>query len=184
MTRTVLEIKDGGGEPDPEAREWIDAISSVMAFDGSERADFLLGRTVGMARRQGARVPFAANTAYINTIPPHKETPHPGNREIENRIRSAIRWNALAMVLRANKETSELGGHIASFQSAATLYDTGFMHFWHGATDDHGGDLVFVLGQERDVHYGGFYIGTAPAAIVRRRRGARGGLRAGRPWRG
>ncbi|WP_295559966.1 hypothetical protein, partial [uncultured Hyphomicrobium sp.] len=73
MTRTVLEIQDGGGESDPEAREWIDAISSVMAFEGSERADLLLGKTVGMARRQGASLPFAANTAYINTIPPHKE---------------------------------------------------------------------------------------------------------------
>jgi pyruvate dehydrogenase E1 component len=99
-----------------------------------------------MARRQGARLPFAANTAYINTIPPHKETPHPGDRAIENRIRSAIRWNALAMVLRANKESSGIGGHIASFQSAATLYDTGFMHFWHGASETHGGDLLFIQG--------------------------------------
>jgi pyruvate dehydrogenase E1 component len=146
MTKTVLEISDGGGEADAEAREWVDAVSSVMAFEGSERADFLLGRAVDMARRQGARLPFAANTGYINTIPPHKEAQHPGNREIENRIRSAIRWNALAMVVRANKETSELGGHIASFQSAATLYDTGFMHFWHAPSDAHGGDLVFVQG--------------------------------------
>ena len=146
MTRTVLEIADGGGEADAEAREWIEAVSSVMAFEGSERADFLLGKAVDMARRQGSRVPFAANTAYINTIPPHKEAPHPGNREIENRIRSAIRWNALAMVLKANKDSSELGGHIASFQSAATLYDTGFMHFWHGAERGHGGDLLFVQG--------------------------------------
>ena len=146
MPRTVLEIQDSGGEPDPEAREWIDAISSVMAFEGSERADLLLDKAVGMARRQGARLPFAANTAYINTIPPHKETPHPGDRAIENRIRSAIRWNALAMVLRANKESSGIGGHIASFQSAATLYDTGFMHFWHGASETHGGDLLFIQG--------------------------------------
>jgi len=145
MNRTVLDINDVS-EPDPEAREWIDAISSVMAFEGSERADFLLGRAVDMARRQGARLPFAANTAYINTIPPHKELPHAGNREIENRIRSAIRWNALAMVLRANKASSELGGHIASFQSAATLYDTGFMHFWHAPSAGHGGDLVFIQG--------------------------------------
>ena len=147
MTRTVLEIQDSGApEPDAEAREWVDAISSVMAFEGSERADHLLGRAVDMARRQGARVPFAANTAYINTIPPHKETPHPGDREIEHHIRSAIRWNALAMVLRANKESSELGGHIASFQSAATLYDTGFTHFWHAPSEGHGGDLVFIQG--------------------------------------
>jgi pyruvate dehydrogenase E1 component len=145
MSKTLLEIQDGG-DPDPEVREWVDAVSSVMAFEGSERADFLLGRAVEMARRQGARVPFASNTAYINTIPPHKEAPHPGDREIENRIRSVIRWNALAMVLRANKASSELGGHIASFQSAATLYDTGFMHFWHAPSADHGGDLVFVQG--------------------------------------
>ena len=145
MTRTVLEINDVS-EPDAEAREWVDAISSVMAFEGSERADFLLGRAVDMARRQGARLPFAANTAYINTIPPHKEQQHPGDREIENRIRSVIRWNALAMVLRANKASSELGGHIASFQSAATLYDTGFMHFWNAPHEGHGGDLVFVQG--------------------------------------
>ncbi|HYD15459.1 MAG TPA: pyruvate dehydrogenase (acetyl-transferring), homodimeric type [Hyphomicrobium sp.] len=145
MARTVLEIQDHG-EPDPEARDWMDAVSSVLAFDGSERADFLLGRAVDMARRQGASVPFAANTAYINTIPPHKEQPHPGVREIENKIRSAIRWNALAMVLRANKVSSELGGHIASFQSAATLYDTGFTHFWHAPSAGHGGDLVFVQG--------------------------------------
>jgi pyruvate dehydrogenase E1 component len=145
MSKTVLEINDGG-DPDPEVREWVDAVSSVMAFEGSERIDLLLGRAVDMARRQGARLPFAANTAYINTIPPHKEQPHPGDREIENRIRSAIRWNALAMVLRANKTSSELGGHIASFQSAATLYDTGFMHFWKAPNADHGGDLVFFQG--------------------------------------
>jgi pyruvate dehydrogenase complex dehydrogenase (E1) component len=113
MARTVLEIHDSTDEPDAEAREWVEAVSSVMAFEGSERADHLLGRAVDMARRQGARLPFAANTAYINTIPPHKETPHPGNHAIERRIRSAVRWNALAMVLRANKESSELGGHIA-----------------------------------------------------------------------
>ncbi|WP_072393121.1 pyruvate dehydrogenase (acetyl-transferring), homodimeric type [Hyphomicrobium sp. CS1GBMeth3] len=146
MNRIVLEIKDGGEEPDAEAREWVEAVSSVMAFEGSERADHLLGRAVDMARRQGARLPFAANTAYINTIPPHKEAPHPGDPAIERHIRSAVRWNALAMVLRANKESSELGGHIASFQSAATLYDTGFMHFWHGASETHGGDLVFIQG--------------------------------------
>ncbi len=133
-------------DEDLEAREWNEAIASVMAFEGSVRADELLGAAVDTARRQGARLPFAANTAYINTIPPHKEPPHPGDREIEHRLRSAIRWNALAMVLRANKTSTELGGHIASFQSAATLYDTGYMHFWHAPATGHGGDLVFVQG--------------------------------------
>ena len=113
-----------------EAREWNDAISSVIAFEGTEAADNILTEVVATARRNGAKVPFANNTAYINTIPPDAEPTHPGVRAIEHRIRSAIRWNALAIVLKANKHSSELGGHIASFQSAATLYDIGFMHFW------------------------------------------------------
>ncbi len=133
-------------ERDSEIREWQAAVASVIEFDGSARADMLLEKAVETARRQGANVPFAANTAYFNTIAPHHETPHPGNREIENRIRSAIRWNALVMVLKANKDSSELGGHLASFQSSATLYDTGFMHFWHAPSEAHGGDLVFVQG--------------------------------------
>ena len=130
-----------------ETREWQDAISSVIAFEGTARADDLLTAAVDMARRAGAKVPFAANSAYINTIPPDEQPEHPGDRAIEHRIRSAIRWNAAAIVLKANKSSSELGGHIASFQSAATLYDTGFMHFWHGADDPgHGGDLIYVQG--------------------------------------
>ena len=101
---------------------------------------------IGEARRNGVPVPYSANTPYLNTIPPHAQPPHPGDAAIEHRIRSLIRWNAVATVLRANKESSELGGHIASFQSAATLYDTGFNHFWHAPSEDHGGDLVFVQG--------------------------------------
>jgi len=129
-----------------EQKEWIDAISSVIAFEGTGRADDILDEVVATARRSGARLPFAANTAYINTIPVEAQPEHPGDREIERRIRAAIRWNAAAIVVRANKESSELGGHIASFQSAATLYDTGFMHFWHAPSESHGGDLVFVQG--------------------------------------
>jgi pyruvate dehydrogenase E1 component len=129
-----------------ETREWLDALDSVLEFDGPERAGFLLGELHGEARRNGAPVPYSANTPYLNTIPTDQEPPHPGDREIEHRIRSLIRWNAAAIVLRANKESSELGGHIASFQSAATLYDTGFQHFWHAPSESHGGDLVFVQG--------------------------------------
>ncbi len=129
-----------------EIQEWTDAISSVIAFDGPHRADAILDRVVVTARQNGAKLSFAANTAYINTIPPDEEPPHPGDRAIERRIKSAVRWNAVAMVLKANKESSELGGHIASFQSAATLYDTGFMHFWHGAEGGHGGDLIYIQG--------------------------------------
>ena len=83
----------------------------------------------------GIVVPFSATTPYLNTIRPEQQTPHPGDRIIEHRIRSLVRWNAIAIIMRANKASSELGGHIASFQSAATLYDAGFMHFWHGATE-------------------------------------------------
>ena len=118
----------------------------MLAFEGPERAHFLLTELMGEARRQGAPVPYSANTPYLNTIPPDREAPHPGDRAIEHKIRSYIRWNALAIVLRANKESSELGGHIASFQSSALLYDTGFMHFWHAPTAEHGGDLIYVQG--------------------------------------
>ena len=143
--RNVLAFQDCV-DTDPEVREWQEAIASVIVFEGGARADEILGKTVDVARRQGTNVPFAANTAYINTIPPHRQPHHPGNREIENRLRSAVRWNALAMVLKANQTSTELGGHIASFQSAATLYDTGFMHFWRAPSENHGGDLVFVQG--------------------------------------
>jgi pyruvate dehydrogenase E1 component len=129
-----------------EIREWTEAISSVIAFEGPHQADAILDRVVVTARQNGAKLPFAANTAYINTIPPNEEARHPGDRDIERRVKSAVRWNAVAMVLKANKESSELGGHIASFQSAATLYDMGFMHFWHGAGEAHGGDLIYIQG--------------------------------------
>jgi pyruvate dehydrogenase E1 component len=135
------------GDLDPtETGEWIDALGAVQQHRGSERANFLLNRLVDEGRRDGVYVPRSLNTAYKNTIPPEKEEKSPGNREIEHRLRSIIRWNAMAIILRANKDSSELGGHIASFQSAATLYDIGFGHFWHAATDTHGGDLLFIQG--------------------------------------
>ena len=129
-----------------ETLEWVDAISSVIAYEGVERADQLLTKTVDVARKSGASLPFAANTAYVNSIRPGEEAAHPGDRTLEYKIRSAIRWNAAAIVLKANKESSELGGHIASFQSSETLYDTGFMHFWHAPSEGHGGDLIFYQG--------------------------------------
>ncbi|MGH9117107.1 MAG: pyruvate dehydrogenase (acetyl-transferring), homodimeric type [Acidimicrobiales bacterium] len=136
-----------------ETKEWMDALESVVAFEGAERAGFLLGELSREAGRQGTPVPYSANTPYLNTIPPDQETSHPGDRAVEHRIRSLIRWNALAIVLRANKESSELGGHISSFQSSATLYDVGFQHFWHAPTDDHGGDLIYFQGHSSP----GFY---------------------------
>jgi pyruvate dehydrogenase E1 component len=134
-------------DQDPlETREWLDALKAVLAVQGQERANFLLGRLIDEARRDGTYVPRSLNTAYCNTIPPDKEERSPGDRDIEHRIRSVIRWNAAAIILRANKDSSELGGHIASFQSAATLYDIGFGHFWHAPTEEHGGDLVYIQG--------------------------------------
>jgi pyruvate dehydrogenase E1 component len=130
-----------------ETREWVDALDSVLTFEGADRAFFLLDEVIAEARRKGAPVPYSAATPYLNTIPPGKEDRlDPRELAIDHRIRSLIRWNALAIVLRANKESSELGGHIASFQSAATLYDVGFQHFFHAPTDQHGGDLLFIQG--------------------------------------
>jgi pyruvate dehydrogenase E1 component len=110
-----------------ETREWLDSLDAVLEFDGPQRAAFLLDELIGEAGRNGAAVPYSANTPYLNTIPPHREPRYPGDQEIEHALRAMIRWNAVAIVLRANKESSELGGHIASFQSAATLYDIGFI---------------------------------------------------------
>jgi pyruvate dehydrogenase E1 component len=128
-----------------ETQEWVDSLRAVLHYRGPERARYLLGKVVNEASLAGASF-YAANTPYINTIPPEKEEKPSWNREIEHRIRSVIRWNAVALILRANKESSELGGHIASFQSAATLYDVGLMHFWHAPSDAHGGDLILVQG--------------------------------------
>ena len=136
-----------------ETSEWTDALDSVLLFEGPERAEFLLERLVAEARHQGAPVPYSATTPYLNTIPPDQELRHGGDRAVEHRIRSLTRWNAVAMVLRANKESSELGGHIASFQSAATLYDVGQNHFWHAPSEGHGGDLVYFQGHSAP----GFY---------------------------
>ncbi|WP_018149960.1 pyruvate dehydrogenase (acetyl-transferring), homodimeric type [Leeia oryzae] len=129
-----------------ETLEWLEALESVLEKEGAERAQYLLETLTDKARRTGAYLPFSSTTAYLNTIPPHKEQRSPGNHELEDRIRSYIRWNALAMVVRANKNSSELGGHISSFASAATLYDVGFNHFWHAPTDTHGGDLIYMQG--------------------------------------
>src|SRR3954447_20228241 len=129
-----------------ETREWIDALRAVVQYQGPERARYLLTLLRDEATRYGARPAFSLTTPYRNTIPPEQEEKSPGNRELEHKIRAAIRWNAVAIILRANKESSELGGHIASFQSSALLYDIGFGHFWHAPTADHGGDLLYVQG--------------------------------------
>src|SRR5438874_5451448 len=134
-------------DPDPsETREWIDALRAVVHYQGPERAAYVLTQLREEAHKAGAMPPFLATTPYRNTIRPEREEKSSGNRELEHKIRSAIRWNAVAIILRANKESSELGGHIASFQSSALLYDIGFGHFWHAPDANHGGDLLFIQG--------------------------------------
>ena len=129
-----------------ETHEWVESLESVLEREGPARAHFLLEKLIDKARRSGAYLPYTANTAYVNTIPLSTQRPIPGDQAIEHTIRSVIRWNAAAMVVHANRKSSELGGHIASFASAATLYDVGFSHFFRGPGDENKGDLVFFQG--------------------------------------
>jgi len=129
-----------------ETQEWLDALQSVLDREGAQRAHFLMDQLIHKARMAGDDMPISATTPYLNTIPLEKEERSAGNFELEHRIRALMRWNAMAIVMSANKESSELGGHIASFASAATLYDVGFNHFFRGKTDDHGGDMVYFQG--------------------------------------
>lgn len=138
-------------DPDSqETQEWLDALEGVIAAEGPERAHYLLERLVDKARRSGAHIPFTANTAYVNTIPPHLEAKFPGNLELEERLRSWMRWNAMAMVVRANRadppDGGGLGGHIASFASVATMLGIGFNHFWKGPDHPDGADLIYFQG--------------------------------------
>jgi pyruvate dehydrogenase E1 component len=136
-----------------ETRDWLDSLDSVVREDGAERARFLVERLVEQAGRVGASPPLTGPTPYVNTIPADQDPPYPGDAALERRVRNLIRWNAVATVLQANKTSSELGGHIASYQSAATLYEVGFNHFWHAPSEQHGGDLVFMQGHSAP----GFY---------------------------
>jgi len=136
-------------EPDidpEETEEWLAALASTIDSDGVDRAHYLIERLIEAMRRSGAHLPYRTTTAYVNTIATAMEPPMPGEPGIEHRIRSIIRWNALAMVIRANKVSTEYGGHISSFASAATLYDVGFNHFWRGRDHECGGDLVYIQG--------------------------------------
>ena len=133
-------------DPDAvETQEWLDALEGVIQHAGEQRAHYLIERLTELSRRAGINIPYSATTAYVNTIPAGKQVQAPGDYEIEHRIRSYIRWNAMAMVLRANKDTN-VGGHIASFGSSATLYDVGFNWFWHAPSPTHGGDLIYFQG--------------------------------------
>ena len=131
---------------DQETQEWLDSLNSVIDTDGPERAHFLIEKMIDQARRSGTNLPYNATTSYVNTIPTHLQQRHPGNPDMERRIRALIRWNSVMTVLRANEKSPGIGGHIASFQSAATLYDVGFNHFFRGANDNFPGDLVYFQG--------------------------------------
>jgi len=129
-----------------ETQEWLEALESILEREGVDRAHFILEQLIAKARKSGAYLPYSATTAYLNTIPPAKEEQSPGDPAIEWRIRSFVRWNAMAMVVQANRKTGDLGGHISSFASSATLYDVGFNHFFHAPSKDHAGDMLFIQG--------------------------------------
>ena len=162
-----IEIKHEGvfgsnpdiGDVDPEETdEWIESLNSVVKRDGSRRAHFLLTKLINQAYVSGSNLPFTQNTPYINTIPPKLEAKSPGDQNIEKSIRSLIRWNAAAMVVKANKISPELGGHIATFASAATLYDVGCNHFWRGKTKDFLGDMIYFQGHAAPGMYARSYL--------------------------
>ena len=128
-----------------ETQEWLEALEGVIANEGPERAHFLIEKLIEEGREEGIDIPYSATTQYINTIPAHQQPPYPGDADMEIKLHSYIRWNAMAMVVRVNKHTN-VGGHIASFASSAALYDVGFSHFWHAPSADHDGDLIFFQG--------------------------------------
>jgi len=138
----VTDFKDNDPQ---ETREWLDALEAVVTFEGTEKARHLIGILIEAARKHGIDTPYAATTPYINTIPPEQEPQYPGDRQLEQRLRALIRWNAMALVVRANKHTS-VGGHIASYQSSATMYEVGMNHFFKGHDHPDGADMVFFQG--------------------------------------
>ena len=138
---------DRSDDPDPqETAEWLEALDAVIGREGPERAHQLLEALQDRARRSGSWLPFSPNTAYVNTIPPQAEQRSPGDHAVEWRLRSIIRWNAMAMVVNSNREHEGVGGHIASFASSATLYDVGFNHFFKGPDHEDGQDLLYIQG--------------------------------------
>ena len=141
-----------------ETQEWLDSIDSVLRAQGPERAQFLLEKLVDFTRRSGTYLPFKPNTAYLNTISKVQEPEYPGDRSLERRNEAYMRWNALAMVVQANRQNSEYGGHIATYASAATLYEVGFNHFWRAKSATHPGDMVFIQGHSAPGIYARAYL--------------------------
>jgi len=141
-----------------ETQEWLESIDSLLKAQGPQRAHFILEKLVDFTRRSGTYLPFRPNTAYLNTISKHREPDYPGDRSLERRIEAYIRWNAMAMVVQANRASSEYGGHIASYASAATLYEVGFNHFWRARSDSHPGDMIFIQGHSSPGIYARAYL--------------------------
>src|ERR1700728_3218077 len=141
-----------------ETREWIASIDSVLRAEGPQRAHYLLERLIDHTRRSGAYLPFRPNTAYVNTIALTAQPEYPGDRSLERRIEAFIRWNAMAMVVQANRKSSEYGGHISTYASSATLYEVGFNHFWRAPSAEHPGDLVYIQGHSSPGIYARAYI--------------------------
>jgi pyruvate dehydrogenase E1 component len=160
-----------------ETQEWLESIESVLRARGAERAHFLLEKLVDFTRRSGAYLPFKPNTAYLNTISRAQEPDYPGDRSLERRNEAYIRWNALAMVVHANRQSSEYGGHIASYASAATLYEVGFNHFWRAKSASHPGDMIFVQGHSSPGIYARAYLEGRldESQLLRFRREVQGG---------
>ncbi|MGE3805194.1 MAG: pyruvate dehydrogenase (acetyl-transferring), homodimeric type [Gemmataceae bacterium] len=180
-------VRVNGDIDTTETQEWLDSLEGVLQSEGPERARFLLTELKDKAVRQGVSIPFTANTPYINSIPVDGQPPFPGSREIERRIKSLIRWNAMAMVVRANKRTEGIGGHISTYASAATLYEIGFNHFFHGRSDEGGGDQVYFQGHASPGIYARAFLegrlSAARLANFRRELGSGGGLSSyPHPW--
>ena len=160
-----------------ETQEWLESIDSVLRAQGPERAHFLLEKLVDFTRRSGTYLPFKPNTAYLNTISRAQEPEYPGDRSLERRNEAYLRWNALAMVVQANRASSEYGGHIASYASAATLYEVGFNHFWRAKSDSHPGDMIFMQGHSSPGIYARAYLEGRldESQLLRFRQEVRGG---------
>ena len=144
--QSIIQVVNSGDIDPLETQDWLESLSAVISKDGNQRAHFLIKELINKSYREGVNIPHTQNTPYINTIPPEAEVKSNGDQNIERRIRSLIRWNAAAMVVRANKKFPELGGHIGTFASAATLYDVGMNHFWRAKNNKFGGDLVYFQG--------------------------------------
>ena len=156
--QSIIQVSNGADIDPLETKDWLESLSAVISKDGNHRAHFLIKELINKAYREGANIPYTQNTPYINTIPPEAEVKSNGDQNIERRIRSLIRWNSAAMVVRANKKFPELGGHIGTFASAATLYDVGMNHFWRAKNNKFGGDLIYFQGHSAPGMYARAYL--------------------------